>query len=1116
MLRDQFFQDIVERLEKKLDHESFEQCAASLLRSVHPGLVPVRGGQDAGMDGAIADNRGSPFPLISTTGNDALGNLRRSLESYVSKGGKRREAVFATSRKLTPGRRRNLEKAAEEKGFTLLQVYDQAAMAEFLHSSPEWCQELLALTGNPPALSSLPRSDRPLVGVPLLGREDDLAWLRAADADSVLIGQPGSGKTFLHYSLAKDGRFLFVVSGNRGEIAQDLRKMNPAGLILDDAHRNLNLLRSLVHMRDEFGATFRILANCWPGEEKEVARILRISETSIRSLELLTRDQIAELVRACGVAHPYWIQEVVEQADGRPGLAVTLSHLLIRGDMQALGLAEALKTDVRATYQPVLGREAMQILACLSVGGDAGMRVRAVGTALGISHSSIYDSLTRLSAGGVVHKIRDDQLAVLPGPLRDALVRDFFFAGPTALPIQELLPAVPDQACSALALIGARLRGADVPDNLILTLEGAKPSFRVASEFAWLGAKEARLMLRRFPEYLTGLACPCLHRNPEDTLPTLLTGAAEQRRSEAQPFDDLLRKVEEWAGSAEPGTGEVKRRRGALLDAAIAWTNAGGDQAIGLEAVRIALAPAFAATEPAPGSGLTFSFRHGLIAMSDVQELEILWPKALSTIGDLGITELKPIADLIDSWAYPGRHSSRPIGEARGRFTEFGRRMLIDVVALPSLGAGMRRLMKETGQHFDESVEIKLDEDFEVLFPLERMDDWRTWQKDCLERVEALSDRWAELEVGEAIPRLLEIERDARAVGLAYPRWSPDLCAFLAQRVASPAEWAAALIESGAQADLVHPFLRKARDAGDPAWEALALKCLGNPELTRMAAGEVLAADGPSRDLADRAIQAVGEEPRWVEIACLRGDLPVPVVRRLLRSSNLRLAGAAAVGEWRSDPANSVRKELASDWRSVIIQGGVREGLNMDYHLKGILQINSDLCFPWLKARLREERFDWRLSKDVVATAASSLSREERGELLRSLNRENALPAFVTPLVGDDPDLYQVLLDNPATSTVHEYPLSGSPTEAWTWKALVASDYGMSAERIAASTRLGTSIIAGPLSAEAQGWIDAFSKLLDHEHPKIQKIARAGVEDATKERDARLRDERLAQVHGIR
>ena len=83
MIRDPLYRDIITRLNERLDPELFEQCAADLLREIYPGLVPIRGGADSGMDGAIADGEGEPFPLVSTTSADVIGNLTRNLKPIL-------------------------------------------------------------------------------------------------------------------------------------------------------------------------------------------------------------------------------------------------------------------------------------------------------------------------------------------------------------------------------------------------------------------------------------------------------------------------------------------------------------------------------------------------------------------------------------------------------------------------------------------------------------------------------------------------------------------------------------------------------------------------------------------------------------------------------------------------------------------------------------------------------------------------------------------------------------------------------------------------------------------------------------------------------------------------
>lgn len=94
---------------RPLDEDRFESCSNSLLRKEWPTLVPIPGGTDSGMDGATSSS--GPF-LVSTTGEDVIGNLTKSLKSHLKNGGLRRSLLLATSQELTQRRRQNLEKRA--------------------------------------------------------------------------------------------------------------------------------------------------------------------------------------------------------------------------------------------------------------------------------------------------------------------------------------------------------------------------------------------------------------------------------------------------------------------------------------------------------------------------------------------------------------------------------------------------------------------------------------------------------------------------------------------------------------------------------------------------------------------------------------------------------------------------------------------------------------------------------------------------------------------------------------------------------------------------------------------------------------------------------------------
>src|SRR5205823_1732528 len=100
--------------------------------------------------------------------------------------------------------------------------------------------ELLGVTGAPPALSIYPPRIRQTDAALLVGREEDLAWLRAMNSDALVVGQPGSGKTYLHQFLAAptfrgEAHTLFAVTDDPTRLANAIRSQRPDVIVVDDA-----------------------------------------------------------------------------------------------------------------------------------------------------------------------------------------------------------------------------------------------------------------------------------------------------------------------------------------------------------------------------------------------------------------------------------------------------------------------------------------------------------------------------------------------------------------------------------------------------------------------------------------------------------------------------------------------------------------------------------------------------------------------------------------------------------------------------------------------------------------------------------------------------------------
>ena len=236
VVRDPHHKAILEGLQTRLDPTVFEGCAVDLVRQDGWPVVPVLGGKDEGFDGAVADGDADPFPIVTTTSEQLVRNLNFSLRSVLRGRWNSRKAIFCTSRPISPSMRRKLFDAAKELGFILVQTYDRHWFANRLYHNPDWCKALLHVTGRPQSLSIYPKTRRPLLGHSVLGREADMQWVMSRNHDCLLIGAPGSGKTFLLQSLALQGHALFLVDGDRQQIADDIRQLQPLAVIVDDAH----------------------------------------------------------------------------------------------------------------------------------------------------------------------------------------------------------------------------------------------------------------------------------------------------------------------------------------------------------------------------------------------------------------------------------------------------------------------------------------------------------------------------------------------------------------------------------------------------------------------------------------------------------------------------------------------------------------------------------------------------------------------------------------------------------------------------------------------------------------------------------------------------------------
>lgn len=1117
-MRDEFYQRIISGLQGPLDAELFEHCANDLLRSIYPALVPIKGGSDAGMDGAIADGLGEPYPLVCTTGSDVLQNLTNSLESYVASAGQRRKAVFATSQQLTPPRKRHLYDRARKLGFTLVNIHDQPAIAALLYRSHEWCQALLGITGNPPALSIIPLTHRPLLDNSLVGRDTDLQWLRAGENDKLLVGQPGSGKTFLLYKLAQLGVGLFVVDKDRGAIAVAIRSQQPKILIVDDAHQQQDVLAALRQIRSELGATFTILASCWPGERITITQALNLSSSDVRELGLLDRAQIVEVIKGTGIAGPNnLVREIVNQAEGRPGLAVTLSELCLRGDVRNVALGNALSGSLLPFFESIIGSKSKIVLAAFSIGGHSGMSITAVASATGMSLMDLGDIISKLDAGGVIFEASPRYISVRPRALRHALVRDVFFEGAKSLPVGELIDNAPNKADVAIELIETRARGGMVSDTLLVPILESLRYSGVWKDYAGLGKREAQWLLRQHPELALIVAQPALHYIPEIEIPLLLQAAVGDKQPLHSTPEHPLRLIQDWIEAAHPGTGEAIKRRKTLWKVLQTWFQQGGDSHVGFTALRSALKPGFEYHTVDPALGNTITFHFGSLTEPEIAKMQTWWPAIIGVIETLDTIVWTELRDTVEDWAYPGRINAQLSDSIRAMMRTFVDQMLRDIVRIAAKHPGIMHWASSVAQHLNLDIHVPLDPAFEVLYPPRETEDWESAFEQQAIDVQTLAHSWARDTPHDVVSTIAEIEKEAHLANISWPRWTPLLCSEISKTVPHPSAWVKALMKHSVSPDLVEPFLLASATANEPEWPHLANACLLDSRFRPASIKVLLTTPNPSSDLLNTALRNVQSPQGYAQMVrylCMRAEVPPTTLQLLWQHEDPIIAGMAALGAWHARDTLPIDDSMRNDWCKAVIHAPVD-----DYMLKPILVDEPQLAYDWLRARLAQDSEFSHGHGSTLQSAVNALNLEQRSKLVTELPATAfGFEKVVAQLVDDNIELYHLLLQDQRLKHFHLTPLAGTPEGTWLQKARLALDAGYSPDDIAyAAVWAGSEGISFGESEAAVWfeWVERFDRLCQDDDDDIRAIGEAGKAQTSARRDRALRQERKEAIYGI-
>lgn len=499
--------NLLERIDRCLDDNrfrlqpsDFEACAAALIGREYPGLVPVTGGTDHGLDAELVKPDGGVIGLIVTSSRTWAGarrSLRGSLASARDHQRRVDQVLVANLAEINRTRRNQMHAIAEEFDCELVQVYDRPWFAEALRGDPDWRRKILHLEGGAFSLSRTTRGARPDEHqLATVGRDDLLERAEDSDHDVVLWGVPGAGKSHVAGRLSEA---LFLERDTPSDrLLDDLLAARPKVVVVDDAGGRTTDLEHLLHARHAETLSFRIAATCWPHEKDGV--LDHLPDALSLEVDLLTTQEIGALLRDRGITRAAVLVHLLHQAQGRPAWALNLADLLIRrGAWEDVWSGKAVRDQIRAFLRRSgAPDEALYLLAAIALCGEVDQdQARAIRRLFEFAPSDFDRAIREVAITGLVdvgdHLVRDPSdgrrsersYRVVPRLIAAGLVADFFFTGHAmAVSVDDIKKALPELRPAILkSQIDAALLGAEAPmvppqDELVAALHdlGATPA----------------------------------------------------------------------------------------------------------------------------------------------------------------------------------------------------------------------------------------------------------------------------------------------------------------------------------------------------------------------------------------------------------------------------------------------------------------------------------------------------------------------------------------------------------------------------------------------------------------------------------------------------------------
>lgn len=766
-----------------------------------------------------------------------------------------------------------------------------------------------------------------------------------------------------------------------------------------------------------------------------------------------------------------------------------------------------------------IGEKASRLLAILTLTGDSGIDARQVVSLLGLaSDDEATGLLQELEAAGIPIETDTTRIAILAPKFRVQVASQIFFSEKgfdyrkVAEPLEGLEPLQ--------TLLEVALSGAPVPRGLLVEelesrtghLHGdillGSPFYpgtslvSVFRTFARLGPRESKLALERYREHrIADIADALLVHLPEATLERLL-GQTSTEGNAPLGLQSLV-VIQRWLEAMNDPRPPLERRE-TLLNVLERRSLPGLWQHLESQVCLAAISPILKAGHSATT----------LLESRTESEFRKLVQRTFSLL-------LRSTSDL--PWS--------EIHEALARFqwpeprTEEAQR-----VGRKLLGAALEHLAERAKESLPERFSwLQAAEEFAFEGPL--VLEVRAGYEEELTEAEILFsrsenqearvppgwlERWALADPAPILARWRTLFPCARKLGLLRHENVDRIVGLVAELTPAPLIWIQGLVEMAIHETALSPFLTRLDEAdfGRVAPELLDLE-----NYRWSVALEIAIRNAPPDLLPLALLNLENNLPRLREEVRFNAELATAMAKRNLHGES-KVAWILATAVLALPRFEDL--ELKRVARRILLTRPILPGLS--------IAIWAGLCNDL--ARDPELAADWLIALSLLPQPPRSAGVPEWFSSERELSHligarlplsakirilREAAPAFLgrfaPELVGQNPELYQLLIAAGVSPEAIELPLEGMrPGPDWIPFAEAAQDAGLAATNIARQAILHG--MWGGSPTEIQKWMAALREI-ENERPQLAEVAREGLKMAETRLAEALEIQKRIEMRGL-